>query len=151
MIIKFNRDYYVVNISHNRHLNERFLSQMKSKNQGQKNKGCWGENIAKEYLISNGVNILKQNFRCEYGEIDIIGNHEDMVIFFEVKTRFSKKFGFPEVSINKQKVEHIIKSAKQYIQNYPEDISEWRIDVIAITKFNNEDIDITWFKNAINE
>ena len=119
--------------------------------QGKKIKGCWGENVAKDYLISQGVNILEQNFRCEYGEIDIIGNHEDMVIFFEVKTRFSKEFGYPEVSINRQKVEHIKNSAMQYIQNYHKNISEWRIDVIAITKINNDDINITWFKNAINE
>lgn len=151
MIIKFNRDYDVVNIRHISLLNERFLNQVKNKNLGQKNKGCWGENLAKEYLISHGVNIIGQNFRCEYGEIDIIGYHEDMVIFFEVKTRFSKEFGFPEVSINKQKVEHMKKSAMQYIQNYHEDITNWRIDVIAITKFKNEDINITWFKNAINE
>ena len=117
----------------------------------QKVKGYWGEEKAKEYLTTRGVEIISQNYYCEYGEIDLIGIHDGMIVFFEVKTRFSKSYGYPEVSINFQKSDHIKKCSLKYLQNHPEIDSEWRIDVISITKYENERLDIRWLKNAISE
>ena len=55
--------------------------------------GRFGENTAKSFLIRKGYEIIDLNFHTPYGEIDIICKHNDQLIFVEVKTRKSMKFG----------------------------------------------------------
>lgn len=114
-----------------------------------KKKGNWGEGKAKEFLLSQGIRILSSNIRTEFGEIDLLGLDGDMVVFIEVKTRFSKQYGFPEISVDNKKSDHMIKSALRYLQDHPEMENDWRIDVISITNYKNEKQEIKWFKNAI--
>ena len=111
--------------------------------------GNWGEDKAADFLISNGYQILDRNARTTYGEIDIVAKVDHTIIFVEVKTRTSNKFGHPEEAITKNKLTHMIDSAQDYLQIHPEIDSDLRIDVIAIRREKNGDkIEISHFENV---
>jgi putative endonuclease len=97
-----------------------------------KDTGNQGENIAAEYLLKQGYTILERNWRHRSWEIDIIGSRGKFLVFFEVKTRTSERFGKPEASIGQEKMNHLKKAAEEYLYRHP----DWkfiRFDVIAIT------------------
>ncbi|MBM3138563.1 MAG: YraN family protein, partial [Chloroflexi bacterium] len=97
-----------------------------------KKTGAWGEKLAAEYLEARGVEILEHNIHTPYGEIDLIGMDNDQLVFIEVRTLKSKRFGDPEVSINPKKQNHMINSALHYLQERNLLDHEWRIDVVAL-------------------
>jgi putative endonuclease len=94
--------------------------------------GNKGESIALEYLINAGYQILRTNYRNGKYEIDIIGSRDDILVFFEVKTRKNHAFGPPEDAIDDKKMDHILDCANEYILE-----TEWlksiRFDIISIT------------------
>jgi putative endonuclease len=92
----------------------------------------WGESLAADYLLERGFEILDRNFRTPHGELDLIGRQGATTVFIEVKTRRSKRFGWPEQSITKKKIAHINTAAEAYLLAHPGLGREWRIDVIAI-------------------
>ena len=61
-----------------------------------KSLGDWGENKAAEFLKQKGYQILCQNYRTPFGEIDIIALKKEILFFIEVKTRHNQKFGKPD-------------------------------------------------------
>jgi putative endonuclease len=112
--------------------------------------GRWGETLAANYLSKKGYLILDRNVRTPYGEIDLVTVDGKVTVFVEVKTRRSSKYGFPEDAIDPLKIEHIINSARAYLQSHPEVRGDWRIDVIAIIgKVNDPPEEIEHFENAI--
>ena len=108
--------------------------------------GKWGEDIASEYLTQKGCEILGQNVRTPYGEIDIVVKQGDVVLFVEVKTRTSNKMGLPEESITARKREHMIACAEHYAAEH--EINHWQIDVISIEGKPGMEPVITYFENA---
>ena len=112
--------------------------------------GNWGELFAAEYLSSRGVLILAKNVRTKYGELDLVGRFEGMTVIFEVKTRKTDTFGFPEDAISQVKRQHLVASTESYIQDHPELPGEWRIDVVAIRLNAGATPEIEWFENAIS-
>ena len=112
--------------------------------------GRWGEAAAWKYLEGQGVEMLEANVRTQYGEIDLLGREDGVLVFFEVKTRRTQTFGYPEESVNRKKQEHMLNSALDYLQTHPEMEGDWRIDVIAIEKHDKEEDKVTWFKNALS-
>lgn len=94
--------------------------------------GNVGENIATRYLENLGYKILERNFRCKLGEIDIIAQDKDEIVFIEVKARKILSYGNPADSVNKPKQKHIYKAAKYYlfINDKLDDFT--RIDVIEV-------------------
>ena len=116
----------------------------------QKQLGKWGEELAERYLNEQGVSIIARNVFTPHGELDLVGKENSSLIFFEVKTRTTLTFGYPEVSVNYRKQTHLVNSALFYMQNHPEAVGNWRIDVISIQKSKNEEQPcIDWFKNAV--
>jgi putative endonuclease len=105
-----------------------------------KDKGKIGEDIAVKFLSRKGYKILKRNYRYGHGEIDIIAMDKDVLIFVEVRVKFSDKFGSPEDSVTIKKREQLKKIASAFIQMNEVNFSECRFDVIGITfkdgKFN---------------
>lgn len=97
-----------------------------------KRTGDAGEKIAAEFLINHGYTILDTNFRCQYGEVDIVAEHENCLVFVEVRTKKSLAFGTPEESITQPKKEKLILTAQTYVQEHDDTPSDWRIDVVAI-------------------
>ena len=76
--------------------------------------GSFGEALARDYLISKGYKILNMNFRNKFGEIDIICKKNNLLIFCEIKSRYSNSFGSPIESITCYKQKQIIKLSELY-------------------------------------
>ena len=102
------------------------------------------EKIAADFMSDNGCVILERNYHCKSGEIDIIAQDREDLIFAEVKYRKGKESGYPEEAVNISKQRRICKTADFYrIQHkIPENIS-CRFDVIAI-----DESGIRYYKNA---
>lgn len=94
--------------------------------------GVAGETIAKNYLKNNGYKVLGENFSNKIGEIDLIAEKNKVLIFIEVKTRNSKKFGMPSESVNIYKQQKIRKVALSYIKKFKKFDIQSRFDVIEI-------------------
>lgn len=80
-----------------------------------KSLGNYGEDLACEFLIQNGYIILERNFNCRFGELDIVSKHKDIIVFIEVKCRYSLNYGLGIESVNHAKVKRILSSSKFYI------------------------------------
>ena len=91
--------------------------------------GNFGELAAAEYLKGRGMKIIKQNFYCRGGEIDLIASDGEYTVFVEVKTRKSAKFGTPCEFVDYQKQQKIIKTALYYAGD--SDIA-MRFDVVEV-------------------
>lgn len=94
--------------------------------------GKTGEDIATEYLIKNNYKIIERNFLCKMGEIDIIALKDEYLVFIEVKTRSSNKYGVPSEAVTKNKLKHLYKTARYYV--YTRNLQDEciRFDVIEI-------------------
>jgi len=113
------------------------------------NIGKYGEDLACKYLETKGYKIKERNFHTFLGEIDIISEYKGNIIFVEVKTRRSNKFGYPEEAINYNKQRKIIKNALCYLAKYNLWKNNYYFDVILVSISNNKDIErIKHIRNA---
>jgi putative endonuclease len=110
--------------------------------------GKAGEDEAAKYLESKGYNIITRNFYCRIGEIDIIARDGDYLVFIEVKTRKSLKYGYPVESISKKKVRGIIKTAQTYIHFKNIKEADIRFDVIEVILDNNGEKNVNHIQDA---
>lgn len=94
--------------------------------------GRTGEIEATKYLENLEYQILCNNFRCIQGEIDIIAKDGREIVFIEVKTRTSTKFGEGREAVDKNKQKHILNAAKYYLYKNKLEDSFTRIDVIEV-------------------
>jgi putative endonuclease len=97
-----------------------------------KETGILGEKLAGDFLRKRGYHIREANYRCPEGEIDLIAQHKDYLVFVEVRTKRSLKFGSPEESITAAKKEKLRTVAAHYQQTHSNLPQLWRIDVVAI-------------------
>lgn len=91
------------------------------------------EQVAADYLRSLGYHILRQNYRCRQGEVDLICRHEGYLVFVEVKYRSTQIMGAPSEAVDWRKQEHIRRVAVFYLYSsrLPED-TPCRFDVVSI-------------------
>jgi len=94
--------------------------------------GKLGEKAAQKFLKKQGYRVRETGFRCRHGEIDIIAQRKDCLVFVEVRTKTNLDFGTPEESITQAKKEKIIASALTYTTTHQDIPALWRIDVVAI-------------------
>ena len=98
--------------------------------------GKRGEDLAAGYLKSTGCGILASNYRCPWGEIDLVAWDGEELAFVEVRTRRTASFGTPGESITGRKAGHLMAAAEHYLQNhFPENDGEqvpWRIDLVSV-------------------
>lgn len=112
--------------------------------------GPLGENIAVRYLRSRGLRIISKNYRCPLGEIDIVALERDAIVFFEVKTRYSEKYGPPLESITRDKRRRIVRNCLFYLKKHGKLDAKCRIDAIGILLDRGGDIrECVHVKNAI--
>ena len=110
--------------------------------------GQWGEEIASAFLQKQGYQLVDQNLRTPYGEIDLIVRRGEITVFVEVKTRTSARYGYPEDSINLRKQEHMLAAAEYYSQE--NELSHWRIDAISVEgKPSKKEPKITHFEDIL--
>jgi putative endonuclease len=96
--------------------------------------GALGEQLAVDYLSRMGLRVLTRNWRCRYGELDIIAADDAAraVVFVEVKTRTSDQFGGVEQAVTPQKVRRLRRLAGLWLAQQQGSWATVRIDVIAI-------------------
>ena len=114
---------------------------------GQHNKlGSWGEEMARDYLVSQGYAIMEQNQRIGHKEIDIIAIKGNRIIFVEVKTR-STDFIDPADAVDSKKIARLAKAADRFIQAY--DIrQEPQFDIITVIGTPETDYKLTHYPDA---
>lgn len=111
--------------------------------------GIRGEAIALEYLEGRGYTITERNFRCRRGEIDLIAEHEEYIVFVEVKSRRrGKKLISPYISMTKAKCSRIRYLGKYYLETNDIRRKQPRFDVIGIVFEDNGDYSLEHIKNA---
>ncbi len=96
------------------------------------NTGVLGEKMAAKYLTEKGFTILHQNWRHSHWEVDVIASLKNVLHFIEVKTRRTKKFGYPEDDVTKKKIQNLINASEEYLFINP----KWKLiqfDILSIT------------------
>ncbi len=99
--------------------------------------GNKGEDLAEEFLKTDGYQIRERNYHTKFGEIDIICQKEHTIIFVEVKTKTGLAYGSPEEMINQHKLEQVRKTAEVYLTKNNLNNYLCRIDMIAIIITDN--------------
>lgn len=99
--------------------------------------GKIGEMEAVAYLDRKGYRILECNYRCSFGEVDIIAEKDDTLCFIEVKTRRTLKMGMPAESVTRRKYRHLERCAHHYISSNQAYDRNVRIDVLEILYLNH--------------
>lgn len=94
--------------------------------------GALGEKWARDYLKKKGYRVRETNYRCREGEIDIIAEHKEYLVFVEVRTRTGSEFGTPEESVTLAKRGKLVSLALTYLQTHRNLPHFWRFDVVAI-------------------
>lgn len=98
--------------------------------------GNLGEKLAVEYLQKENYKIIKRNFYCRQGEIDIIATKNEQIIFIEVKTRSSNLFGTPAEAVNILKQKHMKQVANYFLYKNNLIQVSTRFDVIEVMLSN---------------
>ena len=93
--------------------------------------GLWGEIYAARVLRESGYEIYSANYRCRFGEIDIIAADENYIAFVEVKTRSVGAIASAGESVDSAKQERLVKTAALYLQNNPVELQP-RFDVVEV-------------------
>ena len=94
--------------------------------------GGRGETIAANYLKERGYELVEANYRCPWGEVDLIMNEGECLVFVEVRARTGEAFGTPAESVTYVKCERLIATAETYLQGLEVMPKEWRIDLVSI-------------------
>ena len=79
--------------------------------------GQFGEKVAAFFITDNGNSIIFRNYKCRYGEIDIISTSGSDLVFTEVKTRLNINFGYPFESVTESKIKKIKKTSQYFLLN----------------------------------
>lgn len=109
--------------------------------------GAMGEQMAADYLVKKGFEVVRRNFRYKHAEIDLIVKRDNWIVFIEVKTRSWNGFGEPEEFVDQRKGNKIFEAAEEFIFS-----TDWRghirFDIVSV-KLGRE-IVIEHFEDAIN-
>lgn len=111
--------------------------------------GKEGEDIAVKYLTEKGFKIVERNYHYSTkGEIDIIANDKNQLVFVEVKSRINLDYGEPEYAINPKKIKQIKKMAELYLFDKEIDEADCRFDVVTILLGDGSKPVINHYENA---
>ncbi len=94
--------------------------------------GRGGESLAVTWLEARGMRVLARNWRCPYGEVDVIALQNGVLIFVEVKTRRGERMGAPEEAITPAKRRHMVATAQAYMAERGCEEQPFRLDVLAV-------------------
>jgi putative endonuclease len=104
---------------------------------GRRHVGIEGEVVARRFLEGLGFRILEGNFASPLGEIDLIAQEGDVLVFVEVKTRRSTRFGTPAEAVHPRKQRQIVRVAEAYMRERRLKVP-CRVDVVAV-EFPSQD------------
>jgi putative endonuclease len=110
--------------------------------------GHAAESQACNYLQQRGLKIITRNYRSPYGELDLVMQDHDHMVFVEVRFRRHNQYGSGADSVNSRKQDKLIKTALYYLQQHPKQAKQpVRFDVISLSAADGE-TDIEWIKDA---
>ena len=98
----------------------------------QQTRGHAGERAAAAFLRERGFTLVQHNFRSPWGEIDLIAEDGQTLVFVEVRTRRSDRLGSPFESVTRAKQRRLILTAQDYLQRHGLEDRQWRIDLVAV-------------------
>ena len=94
--------------------------------------GKRGEELAAAYLAKVGYKIIERNYRCVFGELDIVAEEGDSIVFIEVKSRRSAAYGDPQLAVDFRKQKKISMAALDYLEKKRQHNRNARFDVVAV-------------------
>ncbi|HEU0240100.1 MAG TPA: YraN family protein [Micromonosporaceae bacterium] len=94
--------------------------------------GRYGERVAVDYLVAQGMRLLERNWRCSAGEIDAILRDGDTIVFAEVKTRRSVRFGTPADAVGYLKQSRLRRLAAIWLAQSDEHPPDIRFDLVSV-------------------
>ena len=110
--------------------------------------GKIAEDIAANTLSKEGIKLLDRNFRCRFGEIDLIGLDQNILVFIEVRYRHNESHMAAVETIDRHKCKKLVRTSEYYLNKHRNYQSyQCRYDVIAITGELDRPA-IEWIKNA---
>lgn len=109
--------------------------------------GDRGEDYTARYLEKQGFHIVERNWHSRYGEIDIIAENEEYLLFVEVKTRKAGSMVPGEAAVTPQKQKKLRLTAESYLLEYPTECQP-RFDVAALNVSGDKLIDFTYYESA---
>lgn len=95
--------------------------------------GTKGEELAVDFLLKSGYEIMERNYRFEKAEVDIIAKQKDILAIIEVKTRSTIDFGNPQDFVKPKQIQRLVKAVDEYVITNQLNV-EVRFDIIAIIK-----------------
>ena len=111
--------------------------------------GATGEHYVAQYLERDGLTILDRNWRIKEGEVDIIAQEGATIVFVEVKTRSSEKFGHPLEAIDAKKAHRLQRLALAWISLHGSWGSDYRIDCAAVLLGKGQNVEIDYRKGVL--
>ncbi len=109
--------------------------------------GAQAEQMAAKFLQRHGLKLLQQNYRCRYGEIDLILQHADTLVFAEVRLRQHSGFGGAAASIDAAKQGKLIRTAQHYLGTLAH-IPPCRFDAVLLDSLDG--VRLEWIKDAFS-
>ena len=94
--------------------------------------GDLGEKAAEELLAGNGYRIVARKHRCPRGEVDLVAEQGDVLVFVEVRTRATRLFGGPEETIGIAKQRRLVRAARDFLARWRGPPRSARFDVVAV-------------------
>ena len=110
--------------------------------------GRRGEDLAVQWLRQQGYEIVARNYRRRFGEVDVIARHQGFLVFIEVKTRRSTRFGLPADALTGRKQRQLIRIAEDYLLHHDCADMPCRFDVLSILLRKDREPEISILVNA---
>lgn len=111
--------------------------------------GAEAELQARRYLQAQGLEFLAANYRCRYGELDLVMREGACLVFIEVRSRRSDRAGAPEASLSRRKMRCLTRAASCFIGDHPRFGGMMRrFDVVGIITHGSH-AGIRWIRNAL--
>jgi putative endonuclease len=111
------------------------------------NRGTWAEDAAAAFLLKRGLKLLERNYRCRFGEIDLVLRDARTLVFVEVRYRRSHSFGGAGESITISKRKKLLRAARHYMAAHSE-FPACRFDAVLL---NGDTSEVDWVVDAFGE
>jgi putative endonuclease len=113
-------------------------------------RGRWAEDQALGYLERQGLRLLARNFRCRFGEIDLVMAEQNLIVFVEVRFRRSEGYGSGFETVTRAKQRRLIATARAYLARHASDTAACRFDVMSVTQRHYAPVYL-WLKDAFDQ
>ena len=94
--------------------------------------GSYGERVAAQRLVAEGMVLVDRNWRCELGEVDLVLRDGEVLVFCEVKTRSSATYGHPLEAVSRSKGARLRRLAARWLEEHDVHPREVRIDLVGV-------------------